>query len=58
MAPDHEVGREAEGMCRGNSPSHVEEWRETEPVTDDTDLRDESVAGGAEGSAARTDEEP
>ncbi|GAA4089248.1 MULTISPECIES: DUF2795 domain-containing protein [Actinomadura] len=32
---DDEMGHETEGMVRGGGPTHAEEWRQPEPVSDD-----------------------
>ncbi|WP_433478902.1 DUF2795 domain-containing protein [Spirillospora sp. CA-142024] len=32
---DEEIGRETQGMVRGGHPTHAEEFKETEPFSDD-----------------------
>lgn len=34
---DDEMKQETQAMTQGNQSGHVEEWRETEPMPDDTD---------------------
>ncbi|MCZ2403793.1 hypothetical protein IV498_11495 [Paenarthrobacter sp. Z7-10] len=34
---DDKMKQETQAMTQGNQPGHVEEWRETEPMPDDTD---------------------
>jgi hypothetical protein len=46
---DEELGREVEGMLRGTGPTHVEEWRDPEPVGDDQPPV--GVAQGRDGGA-------
>jgi hypothetical protein len=47
-ALDEQMEHETRGMVQGNSTSHVEPFRETEPLPDDTDTPDVQRAFGSE----------
>ena len=34
---DDQMKHEDQGLIQGNQPPHAEEWRDTEPLPDDTD---------------------
>ncbi|WP_404320874.1 hypothetical protein [Arthrobacter luteolus] len=44
---DEEMKHEAQNLTRNASPDHVEEWRQPEPVADDTDSVEVQEAMGA-----------
>jgi hypothetical protein len=48
---DDEIGRETQGMVSGGHPTHAEEFKETEPFSDDAPADPtRAVAGEREGS--------
>jgi hypothetical protein len=47
---DEELKHEAQPFVQGHGPSHVEEWRQTEPMPDDTDDVETVVASGIDGA--------
>ena len=48
---DDEIGHETQGMVRGGHPTHAEEFKETEPFSDDYPADpDAPAAGDREGS--------
>jgi len=44
---DEEMKHETQNLTRNASPDHVEEWRQPEPVADDTDSVEVQEAMGA-----------
>ena len=46
---DEELKHEAQSFVQGHGPSHVEEWRQTEPMPDDTDDAEVVAASGIDG---------
>jgi hypothetical protein len=46
---DEELKHEAQSFVQGHGPSHVEEWRQTEPMPDDTDDVEAVIASGIDG---------
>jgi hypothetical protein len=48
-AQDEQLAHEAQPFVQGHGPSHVEEWRQTEPMPDDTDDAEVVAASGIEG---------
>jgi len=49
---DEELKHEAQSFVQGHGPSHVEEWRQTEPMPDDTDDPEVVTASGIDGVEA------
>ncbi|MFP3466694.1 hypothetical protein [Leifsonia sp. SIMBA_070] len=49
---DEELKHEAQPFVQGHGPSHVEEWRQTEPMPDDTDDAEVVTASGVDGDEA------
>ena len=46
---DDELKHEAQSIVQGHGPSHVEEFRQTEPLPDDTDDAETLEASGMDG---------
>jgi hypothetical protein len=46
---DEQLAHEAQPFVQGHGPSHVEEWRQTEPMPDDTDDAEVVAASGIDG---------
>lgn len=51
-AQDEQLAHEAQPFVQGHGPSHVEEWRQTEPMPDDTDDAEVVTASGIDGEEA------
>ena len=49
---DEEMKHEAQPIVQGHGPSHVEEWRQSEPMPDDTDAAEVVDASGLDGEEA------
>jgi len=46
---DDELAHESQSLVQGHGPSHVEEFRQTEPLPDDTDDAETVAASGLDG---------
>ncbi|GAB3617659.1 hypothetical protein GCM10027416_22160 [Okibacterium endophyticum] len=49
---DDEMKYEAQPIVQGHGQSHVEEWRQSEPMPDDTDSDEIVAASGVDGEEA------
>jgi len=54
---DEELAHESQPFVQGHGPSHVEEWRQTEPMPDDTDDAEVVVASGIDGDERPADDD-
>ena len=54
---DEELAHEAQPFVQGHGPSHVEEWRQTEPMPDDTDDPEVVTASGIDGEERPADDD-
>lgn len=56
-AQDEQLAHEAQPFVQGHGPSHVEEWRQTEPMPDDTDDAEVVAASGIDGAERAADDD-
>ncbi len=54
---DEELAHESQPFVQGHGPSHVEEWRQTEPMPDDTDDAEVVAASGIDGEERPADDD-
>jgi hypothetical protein len=53
---DEELKHETQSIVQGHGPSHVEEFRQTEPLPDDTDDAEVLEASGMDGGFVDADD--
>ncbi|RWZ53074.1 hypothetical protein ELQ90_03885 [Labedella phragmitis] len=53
---DEELKHETQSIVQGHGPSHVEEFRQTEPLPDDTDDAEVLEASGVDGGFIDADD--
>lgn len=53
---DDELKHETQSIVQGHGPSHVEEFRQTEPLPDDTDDQETQAASGIDGRFVGADD--
>lgn len=53
---DDELAHETQSIVQGHGPSHVEEFRQTEPLPDDTDDAETQAASGIDGGLVDADD--
>lgn len=52
---DEEMKHETQNLTRNAAPDHAKEWRQPEPLADDTDSAEvQEVLGGPQGTEAST----